>query len=400
MSDEKKRSKRPRGTGTIYKRSGSTNLWVGYIGPNDEYVRESSGSSNKTEAQNFLRKRMEAVSGGNFLGPRVEKITVNELFDDLLTDYKTHEQFHLWPERTWNAHLKDYFGGVKLPLDKGAAYSGMRASRVGTSVLAAYVEKRQGERASKSTINRELALLRRAFSLGFDAEPQKVSRVPKFHRFIVSEKGNERRGFVEETEYRRLVGLAKEPWLRALLALAYTYGFRKAELLEMKCSQVDLLNNTVCLYSGETKNDEGRIVYLTDECRLLVTELRKGKQPDDFLFLRENGEPVRDLRGTWAAVTEEAKLPGLLFHDFRRSAVRNMIRRGVPQKTAREISGHKTDSVFNRYNIVSEADLQDAARRIEAGAKTVVMHSECTVEPEGQSGQERQNQQKPIQSVS
>jgi integrase len=147
-------------------------------------------------------------------------------------------------------------------------------------------------------------------------------------------------------------------------------------------------------------NGEARIVYLTEECRLVVTEVRKRKQPDDFLLTRETGEPVCDLRGTWAAVTEEAKLRGLLLHDFRRSAVRNMIRRGVPQKTAREISGHKTDSVFNRYNIVSEADLQDAARRIEAGAKTVVMHSECTVGPEGQSDQERQNQQKPIQSVS
>src|SRR2546430_2368221 len=129
----------------------------------------------------------------------------------------------------------------------------MRASRVGTAQLAAYVEKRQDEGASKSTINRELALLRRAFSLGFDAEPQKVSRVPKFHRFIVSEKGNERRGFVEEADYRRLAGLAKEPWLRALLALGYSYGFRKAELLGMRCSQVDLLNNTISLYSGETK---------------------------------------------------------------------------------------------------------------------------------------------------
>ena len=63
----------------------------------------------------------------------------------------------------------------------------------------------------------------------------------------------------------------------------------------MKCSQVDLLNNTVSLYSGETKNGEGRIVALTEECRLLVTELRKGKQPEDFLFTR-NGEPVRDFR--------------------------------------------------------------------------------------------------------
>src|SRR5262245_1507733 len=220
--------------------------------------------------------RLEAVSAGNFLGPRVEQITVNELFDDLLQDYKMHEQFFLWPERSWNAHLKDYFGGAKLPLEKNAVYGGMKASRVGTTQIAGYVSRRQSEGASKSTINRELALLRRAFSLGFDSEPQKVVRVPKFKRFIVSEQGNERRGFVEEAEYRKLAELAAgQLWLRGLLALAYTYGFRKAELLEMKCSQVDLLNDTVCLYSGETKNGEGRIVALTKECRELVVELRK-----------------------------------------------------------------------------------------------------------------------------
>jgi integrase len=372
-------SKRPRGTGAIFSVPGSRFLWVGYTDTKGEYVRESSKETQPTKAQKFLNNRLQAVASGNFLGPRVERITVDELFDDLLQDYRTHGQFALWPERCWNAHLIHYFGGETLKADKRAEkYSGMKAARVGTAQIAGYVEKRIAEGAAKSTINRELALLRRAFSLGFDAEPQKVSRVPKFHRFIVSEKGNERRGFVEEAQYRKLVELAKESWLRALLALAYTYGFRKAELLEMKCSQVDLLNNTVSLYSGETKNGEPRTVYLTEECRLLVTELRKSKHPDDFLLTRENGQPIHDLRGTWAALTEEAKQPGLLLHDFRRSAVRNMIRRGVPQKTAREISGHKTDSVFNRYNIVSDADLQDAARKIEAGAKAII-HSSFTV---------------------
>ena len=123
-------------------------------------------------------------------------------------------------------------------------------------------------------------MLCRAFSLGFDSEPQKVVRVPKFKQFIVSEQGNERRGFVEEPQYRKLAQLAAgELWLRGLLALAYTYGIRKAERLGMKCSQVDLLNDMICLYSGETKNGEGRIVALSKECRELVVELRKGKQP-------------------------------------------------------------------------------------------------------------------------
>jgi integrase len=117
---------------------------------------------------------------------------------------------------------------------------------------------------------------------------------------------------------------------------------------------------------------EVRTVVFTKECRSLVTELWRGKLPEDYLFTRENGVPVRDFRGAWEVLVTAAKLPALLFHDLRRSAVRNMIRRGVPQKTAREISGHKTDSLFSRYNIVSEDDIRDAARKIEEGAKAAL----------------------------
>jgi integrase len=166
----------------------------------------------------------------------------------------------------------------------------------------------------------------------------------------------------------------------------------------MRCGQVDLLNNSVSLYSGETKNGEGRTVVLTEDCRVLLTELRRGKQPEDFLFTRANGEPVREFRGAWEALIEAAKLPALLFHDLRRSAVRNMIRRGVPQKTARQISGHKTDSVFSRYNIVSEADIADAARKIEEGAKAAIqgsIHSSFIVESSSEMEPNQQSDRKP-----
>ena len=127
---------------------------------------------------------------------------------------------------------------------------------------------------------------------------------------------------------------------------------------------------------------------MTEDCKRLVTELRRGKQPQDYLFTRANGEAVRDFRGAWGTLIEAAKLPGLIFHDLRRSAVRNMIRRGVPQKTARQISGHKTDSVFSRYNIVSEADIAEAARKIEEGAKAAIqglIHSSFIVEPSSEA---------------
>ena len=81
---------------------------------------------------------------------------------------------------------------------------------------------------------------------------------------------------MEEPQYRKLMDAAGPLWLRGLMALGYTYGFRRGELLgnakkgtePMRCSQVDLLASTVTLYSGETKNDEGRMVVLTEECRM------------------------------------------------------------------------------------------------------------------------------------
>jgi integrase len=391
---EKKKQKRPRGTGAIFNREGSRFLWVGYIGPNGKYMTESSGSEKRTEAQNFLNKRIEAVSDRNFLGPHIERITIDELYDDLLQDYRINGQAVHWPESVWNAHLKEFF-------------SGMRAANLGTNQIARYVEKRREQKPASSTINRELALLRRAFSIGFDAEPQKVSRIPNFRRFIVSEKGNERRGFIEEPQYRKMMDAAGHLWLRGLMAIGYTFGFRRGELLgnpkrgtePMRCKQVDLLNNTVTLYSGETKNDEGRTVALTEECRMLVSELRRGKQPEDFLFTRKNGEVVRDFRGVWDKLTEATGVPGLLFHDFRRSSVRNMIRRGVPQKTARTVSGHKTDAIFSRYNIVSEADIRDAARKIEEGAKAAlsgVIDSSLTVAPNQGSDEVEPKERKPF----
>src|SRR5262249_9572811 len=139
---------------------------------------------------------------------------------------------------------------------------------------------------------------------------------------------------------------------------------------------------TIRLLAGDTKNGEGRTVFMTNQVCELLRGCVAGKQPTDFVFTRADGGLVRDFRGAWWRLCEKAGLgrfvkyiddkgrqrrrwEGLLFHDLRRSAVRNMVRRGVTDGVAMKISGHKTRSVFERYNIVSESDLADAARKME-----------------------------------
>jgi integrase len=148
-----------------------------------------------------------------------------------------------------------------------------------------------------------------------------------------------------------------------MLALAYNFGFRKGELLTLRVSDCDLLGGTVRLRTS--KNGEPRTVPLTAERRALLASCIAGKGPDAPVFTRK-GKVVSDFRGTWETVTKAAGCPGLLFHDLRRSAVRNMVRSGVPEVVAMRISGHKTRSVFDRYNVTSERDLVDAAQKIES----------------------------------
>ena len=97
------------------------------------------------------------------------------------------------------------------------------------------------------------------------------------------------------------------------------------------------------------------------------------RYPDCPLVFHPQGERIKDLRGSWSRACKDAKLADKIPHDFGRTAVRNLVRGGVPERVAMMITGHKTRDVFERYNIVSAGDLEEAAKRIDEriAAKTV-----------------------------
>ena len=86
--------------------------------------------------------------------------------------------------------------------------------------------------------------------------------------------------------------------------------------------------------------------------------------------IHRNGKPVREFRGAWEAACEAAGCPGMLIHDMRRSAVRGLVRAGVPEKTAMQITGHRTRSVFDRYFIIAESDVKTALGKLANGTGT------------------------------
>lgn len=273
----------------------------------------------------------------------------------------------------WEKHLEPAFGGLgveDVTTAKIEAYIQARREEVGP--------RPENDRRANGTINRELTLLRAMFRRGQRVTPPMVDRMPAFPARL--KESDPREGFVTAEQYAVLARTAKELWLRALIACANAFGFRKGELLGMRVSQVDLLDKWLVLKVGTTKNDQGRRVKMTDEVFELMRACCRGKEANDYVFTRKDGSHVSDPRKAWYELTVRCglgtltpvkgekytwkKYVGLNLHDFRRSAIRNMTRGGVGQVVAMKISGHKTSSVFNRYNIVDEADLIRASELI------------------------------------
>ena len=237
----------------------------------------------------------------------------------------------------------------------------MRAEKLSKQDVRTYILKRKNLGRKNATINREISLLRRAFNL---AEVP----FPKVHKL---EENNIRRGFQSPESFARLISELPEH-LRPIAVFAYETGCRRGEILGLKWEQVDLDNSVIRLEAGETKNGEGRTIPLTDT---IVRALRYQPRESDFVF-SFRGKPIKSIKTGWSSACEKAKQPGVLFHDLRRTAVRNYSRARVPERVIMSITGHKTRSVFDRYNIVDEADLHDGVQRLQEARQASGMRFE------------------------
>lgn len=336
--------------GAIYLR-GHT-YWLKYY-RNGKPYRESAKTDKESEAKRLLKRREGEIAQGKIPGVVFDKVRFEELAEDFLRDYRINEKKSLVrAERSVN-HLYQMF-------------SGMRITAINTPRIEAYKEARIEEGAENGTINRELAALKRIFNLAARQTPPKVDRVPYIPMLTES---NVRQGFFEHAEFL-VLREALPAYLKGFVTFAYKTGWRVSEITSLTWKQVDIDNGIVRLESGTTKNKEGRTVYLDDELLTIFKQQwdcrTQHKKLLPYVFVNETGtDRIRDFRGSWKRACNETGIGKRLFHDFRRTAVRNMVRAGIPERVAMMVSGHKTRSVFERYNIVNDTDLKLASQKQE-----------------------------------
>ncbi|PYT23446.1 MAG: hypothetical protein DMG57_31940 [Acidobacteria bacterium] len=313
-----------KGSGYVRRRG---RIWYITYSANGVHHEESSHSTKLAAAQKLLRERLAAGSSGP--PPRPQEILVNELLDDLAREYQLNHPRSIDDFlRVGLKHVRPYLGGNT-------------AREVTTDALRDYQVQRRAEGAADATINREMALLRRAFNLARRATPPKLTSTPYFPMF---KERNVRTGFLESDQYARLLAeLPRE--VKPLLVIAFHVGCRRGELLgrrkllrPLSWPQVDLLNDQIVLRPGTTKNDEGRILPIYGEMKPWLEMLRHERDqyyPECPWVFHRNGEPIKDFRKGWAEACRRAGLVGLRFHDLRRSAVRSMVRAGIDRKNGR-----------------------------------------------------------------
>lgn len=361
-----------RGDGGLFKQPKSPFWWMRYSLRGRQY-RESTkilivegpgAEASQREALKVLKAKLKQVHADQigaktFVTPRAERITIDELLDALITDLEIREKFS--PEaRSQMKPLRQTFGNRP-------------AVKLTDRDVQEFIKAERALGKANATINRETQFLKQAFRLNRVLGPGPA--IPH-----LSEKDNVRRGFLDAADFERVVAELPAD-LQDFARWGYLTGWRKGTIRRLDWASVDARAMTLDVPGSMTKNGRPVKMVLNGPYGEIIRRrlaLRSYRRADgtssisNLVFYREGsrgiapGTPVKRFDKAWEEACEKAGVGKILFHDLRRSAARNLRRAGVDQAVSMTITGHRTDSMFRRYNITDERDLEAAVDQISA----------------------------------
>jgi excisionase family DNA binding protein len=244
--------------------------------------------------------------------------------------------------------LAPYFGGMRLEDISPLEVEKYRTSRLRS--------------VSKSSTNREMALLKVMFNLAIDWGLVSENPLRKVKMF--SEKDNLKERVLTEDEEARLLA-ASAPHLRPIITGLLTTGARRSELMALRWISVDFERGTILL--TKTKAGRNRVIPINAELHGILTALKAGSK-NEYVFTGPEGRPAKSVRGAFVSACRRAGLKGLRLHDLRHTFATRLIRRGVDIITVQSLLGHSSVTTTQRYTHTGEAEKREAVRRLEPKA--------------------------------
>ena len=372
MGNKKQKRRRSYGIGRKYMR-GSI-WWVAIYDGLGNQIRESTNSTKESDADDLLGQKLRERSRGELVPiDASDGFTTADLLDEFL---RRRKHLASGTVRTYRYQaetlLKPYFGA-------------MAPSKITTDILSDYRDWRSLQKVShhnsgldgtpaklrrtvtETSINRELGLLRSALRDVAKRRPKMLSSVPYFP---MEEEHNARQGFVSERDFAENLYPQLPRHLRALAACAFYVGGRKSEWLRVDWEDVDF--DALVIRFVTSKNRHPREVPIVPG--LMLESLREALNvhnaawPDEPAVFAYDGHRMSTVGAAWKKACERAGHSGLMFHDLRRSANKNMRDRGISQGVRMQIMGHRTASMDLRYGIVDREDITAAREKLATAA--------------------------------
>jgi integrase len=331
----------------------SPDWWIFY-NCRGKQIKENSHSQREADAWKLLKKRHGEIEDDKPVGPDIRRTSFEHLAAMLVNDYKANGRRSIARIEDSINHLRGYFAEYK-------------ARDITSDRITAYATLRQGDKASNSTINGELAALSRMFTLAIRAG--KVGTKPHIGKLALN---NTRKGFFEAEQFFSVLKHLPDD-IKPVAITAYVTGWRvHDEILTRQRHHLDLKAGWLRLEPGETKNNEGRNFPLGSMLRQALEDQVKQTEALQkangviipWLFHRD-GNRIKIFRKSWIKACKAAGVPGKILHDFRRTAVRNLERAGISRSAAMKMVGHKTQSIYSRYAIADEGMLKDASLKLD-----------------------------------
>lgn len=345
-----------RGDGAVYRRGGR--WWIAYYVRDREtgrsrQVREPGGPAERDARRRLRQRRGEALAaeagGSPFWGPAAARVTFGALLDALVADYETQGRRSARDLALKAKRMKKTWGGRP-------------AVAVTAAAVQEYAAAMKAEGYAAASINRDLAALRRAFRLAVEQGRLPRGAAPTVR--LLPER-NARRGFFERAEFEAVLKAVGNADVRDFLEWFFWTGMRPGSIRALTWRDLDAETWTLRLHQADEKTGRGLSLRLTGKWLEIIQRRRRARRLDSPYIFHWGGRPMGDFRRRWRAACEAAGVGDRLIYDLRRTAVRNLVRAGVPERVAMAISGHRTRSVFERYNITADEDLVDAREKLE-----------------------------------